>query len=196
MAGPFSFTGGCYPGGMRITLAYVDVTAFPVPDGWIAVGHLDDGPAVLAYNSERAPHSVLEGVPTPLDPATVNPVLAGAIEAAATRLWPQEGWSFALAESFAINRRALQRDRLAKHTLHPNILRTLGSVAEGPDAEGMGRIIRALAWYAASHGEGHSMLDRIDDAGRVARNAVEALRQVHTGRPIRPEPEDKDKSKD
>ncbi|RZJ06824.1 MAG: hypothetical protein EOP39_18070 [Rubrivivax sp.] len=60
----------------------------------------------------------------------------------------------------------------------------------------MGRILRALASYATSYGEGHSMLDRIDDAGRVARNAVEALRQVHTGRPIRPEPVDADNCKD
>ncbi|MCJ2084206.1 hypothetical protein [Methylobacterium sp. J-090] len=180
---------------MKIALTYVDVATFHVPDGWIAVGHLDDGPAVLAYDPARIPNSVLDGVPTPLDPAEVNPVLAGAIEDAATRLWV-EGWSFALAESFAINRRALQRDRLAKNPLHPNILRTLGAVSEGPDAEGMGRILRALAAYATSYGEGHAMLDRIDDAGRVARNAIEALRQVHTGRPIRPEPEDRDKSKD
>ncbi|MCJ2006740.1 hypothetical protein [Methylobacterium sp. J-092] len=180
---------------MQIALSYVDTEVFPVPAGWIAVGFLGTGPAVLAYDPARAPHSVLDGVPTPLDPASVNPVLAGAIEAAATRAWP-EGWSYALAESFAINRRALQRDRLAKNTLHPNILRTLGAVSEGPDAEGMGRILRALASYATSYGEGHSMLDRIDDAGRVARNAVEALRQVHTGRPIRPEPVDADNCKD
>lgn len=183
------------PEGMQITLAYVDVTHFPIPAGWIAVGFINGGPDVLAYDPTRAPHAVRDGVGTPLDPAEVNPVLAGAIEDAATRLWV-EGWSFALAESFAINRRALQRDRLAKNTLHPNILRTLGSVSEGPDAEGMGRILRALAAYATSYGEGHSMLDRIDDAGRVARNAIEALRQVHTGRPIRPEPEDRDKSTD
>lgn len=180
---------------MRIELAYVDTEVFPVPAGWIAVGFLDAGPAVLAYDGGRVPHSVQDGIPTPLDPAAINPMLAGAIEAAATRLWT-EGWSFALAEAFAINRRALQRDRLARNTLHPNILRTLGAVAEGPDAEGMGRILRALAAYAASYGEGHSMLDRVEDAGRVARNAVDALRQVHTGRPIRPDPEDRDKSTD
>ena len=195
MPGPFSFTDACYPIGMEIALAYVDTEVFPIPAGWIAVGHLDGGPTVLAFDPARIPHSVRDGAATPLDPAVVNPLLAGAIEAAATRLWV-EGWSFALAESFAINRRALQRDRLAKSTLHPNILRTLAAVSEGPDAEGMGRILRALAAYATSYGEGHAVLDRIDDAGRVARNAIEALRQVHTGRPIRPEPEDRDKSKD
>jgi hypothetical protein len=143
-AGPFPFRvnpGRCYAGGMT-RLAYVDPATFEIPNGWTAVGFLDAG-AVLAYDADRLPHRVEDGIATPLDPADVNAGLAPAVEEAASRLWP-EGWSYAMAESFGINRRGLQRDRLAKSGLHPAILRELGALSCHDDAEGIGRLAHAL----------------------------------------------------
>lgn len=170
---------------MEIHLTYVDPDRFPVPDGWVAVGFIGGGPTVMAYDPARVPHAVDDGVPRPLDPVAVNAALAPAVEAAASRLWPQ-GWTYAISEAFRLNRRSVQRDRITKSGLHPVVLRTLGSMGCHDDAEGIGRLLHALAHYADAHAEGTGDVDRLDDAMRAAGNALDGLKGVRTGRALRP----------
>ena len=167
-----------------IRLAYVDLAKFEIPDGWTAVGFLDAG-AVLAYDADRRPHRVEGGITTPLDPADVNAGLAPAVEEAASRLWP-EGWSYAMAECFGINRRSLQRDRIARNGLHPAILQELGALSCHDDAEGIGRLAHALAWYADRCSDRDHPADRLDDAEQGALNALAGLRRIRRGRVARP----------
>ncbi|WP_264048952.1 hypothetical protein [Methylobacterium flocculans] len=170
---------------MEILLTYVDPDVFPVPPGWTAVGFLGGGPTALAYDPERTPHAVEDGVPKPLDPVAVNAALAPAVEAAASRLWPQ-GWTYAISEAFRLNRRSVQRDRITRSGLHPVVLRTLGAMSCHEDAEGIGRLLHALAHYADAHTEGNGDVDRLDDAMRAAANALDGLKRVRTGRALRP----------
>lgn len=167
-----------------IRLAYVDPNAFEIPDGMLAVGFLDAG-AVLAYDADRRPQRVEDGIATPLDPVDVNAALSPAVEEAASRLWP-EGWSYAMAEAFGINRRSLQRDRLAKSGLHPAVLQELGSLSCHDDAEGIGRLAHALAWFADRCSDRDHPADRLDDAEQGALNALAGLRRVRRGRVTRP----------
>ncbi len=186
-AGPFPFLGHlgrCYAEGM-IRLAYVDPATFEIPDGWTAVGFLDAG-AVLAYDADRRPQRVEGGIATPLDPADVNAGLAPAVEEAASRLWP-EGWSYAMAECFGLNRRSLQRDRIARNGLHPAVLRELGSLSCHDDAEGIGRLAHALAWYADRCSDRDHPADRLADAEQGALNALAGLRRVRRGRVTKPD---------
>ncbi|WP_449409746.1 hypothetical protein [Methylobacterium komagatae] len=159
---------------MEITLQYVDPEHWPRPDGWVAVGLV--GRLALAYDPDRKPFLVGEGEPVPLDPAEVNAALVDAVDRAGTRLWPG-GWSHALPLAFGINRRTVARDRIEKNGVHPQVLATLGSAASGPDAEGMGYVMSALARYADEHGEGDKRVS-LDDAERAAANALDMLRQV------------------
>jgi len=175
---------------MELRLAYVDPTVFEIPDGWVAVGLIGGG-AVLAYDAERRPHRIVDGAAQPLDPSEVTAALAPAVEAAASRLWP-EGWSYALAECFGLNRRSLQRDRIARNGLHPAVLRELGTMACHDDAEGIGRLAHALAWYADRCSDRDHPVDRLADAERGALNALASLRVVRRGRVTRPG-EDADK---
>jgi hypothetical protein len=168
---------------MEIRLAYVDAL-FKIPDGWTAVGFIGAGDA-LAYDADRRPHRISGGIAEPLDPAEVNAALSPAVEAAASRLWP-EGWSYALAEAFGLNRRSLQRDRIAKNGLHPTVLRELSVLSCHEDAEGIGRLAHALAWYADRCSDGGHPVERLADAERGAVNALASLRQVRRGRVTRP----------
>lgn len=168
---------------MEITLQFVDPELWPHPPGWTAVGLV--GHLALAYDPERRPHLIGEGEPQPLDRDAVNSALAPAIEAAATKLWI-EGWTYALAESFGLNRRGLQRDRLAKNGLPPAVLRELGAMSCHDDAEGIGRLAHALAWYADRCSDGGHPVDRLADAERGALNALASLREVRGGRVTRP----------
>ena len=170
---------------MILRLGYVDPEHFPTPDGWTAVGFLDAG-VVLAYDPDRVPHRVADGIPTPLDPVVVNAAVGLAAENAARRLWP-DGWAYAMSEAFQVNKRTLQRDRLAKSGLHPRFLKTLGSVSDGPDAAAMGALLIVLAKYARDHGEAPLFVDRLVDAERAAAHAISALRDVQRGRPLREE---------
>lgn len=169
---------------MEIRLAYVDPATFEIPDGMTAVGFIGAGDA-LAYDVDRRPHRIADGIPELLDPAEVNAALAPAVEAAATRLWP-EGWSYKLAEAYGLNRRSLQRDRIARNGLHPNVLRELGGMSCHDDAEGAGRLMLALAWYADTLSDGGHPGDRLADAEQAALNAIASLRQVRRGRVTRP----------
>lgn len=170
---------------MPIRLAYVDPGHFPVPSGWTAVGFLG-GAVVLAYDEARRPHAVVDGVPSPLDVAEVNPALAEAVEAAALRLWP-DGWTQALSDVFKVNRRSLARDRLATVALPPAVMRVLGSISDSPDADGLGRIMVAMSWYADAYGEGSSWPDRVETAVQATANVTVALREARRGKPLRPQ---------
>jgi hypothetical protein len=172
---------------MPIRLAYVDPDSFPVPSGWTAVGFLG-GAVVLAYDDGRRPHAVVDGVPAPLDPADVNPSLAEAVEAAALRVWP-DGWTHAVSDVFKVNRRSLARDRLASVALPPAVMKVLGSISDSPDADGLGRIMSAMAWYADAYGEGSAWPDRVETAAQASANVVSALMDARRGKPLRPQGE-------
>lgn len=170
---------------MDVILQHMDPELWPSPEGWIVVGRV--GHLALAYDPERRPHLIGEGDPQPLDPAEVNTALAPAVDAAATRLWP-DGWSYAMADTFHLNRRSLNRDRIARFGMHPRVLRVLGEMSCHADADGIGRLMLALSFYADHHGEGTDMIDRLADAGRVTGLALDALREVRSGRvTMRPE---------
>lgn len=168
---------------MRITLAYVDTGVFPIPAGWTAVGHIDGGPAVLAYAPDRVPHSVQDGVATPLDPAEVNRVLVDAVATAALAIWPA-GYTVAFPLAFGLNRRTTQPDRIARSGLHPSLLRGLGSAATSHDAPGLGALMSALALYADRHGQGLGRQEDLTDAEEAAGNALAILRDVRKGRTL------------
>lgn len=170
---------------MNFWLAYVDVDQFPVPAGWIAVGFLGTGPTILAYDPARVPHSVTDGVPTPLDPVEVNRAVAEAVDVAASRLWPG-GWSLAMSEVFGVNRRSLQPERLARQGLPPGVLQALAHLSGGGDAEGLGWLMGALARYADAYAEGPNAVDRIEQAVQATRNAAEGLNLARKGKPLRP----------
>ena len=169
---------------MPISLAYVDPDRFPVPPNWIAVGFLG-GAVVLAYDEARRPHAVVDGVPAPLEPADVNPALAEAVEAAALRCWP-DGWTHAVSDIFKVNRRSLARDRLTSVALPPAVMQVLGRISDSPDADGLGRIMAAMAWYADAYGEGSSWPDRVETAAQASANVVAALMESRRGKPLRP----------
>ncbi|MGU3541373.1 hypothetical protein [Methylobacterium sp. A52T] len=169
---------------MEIILQYMNPDAWPAPAGWVVVGHVEG--KAFAYDEARHPHLIGEGGAQPLDPVLVNRALAPAVEAAATRLFP-EGWSYALAEAFGLNRRSLQRDRIARNGLHPNVLQELGAMACHDDAEGIGRLAYALAWYADRCSDRDHPADRLDDAEQGALNALNGLRRVRRGRVTKPD---------
>ncbi|WP_145984742.1 hypothetical protein [Methylobacterium aquaticum] len=125
-------------------LKFVDPEDWPRPAGWTAVGLV--GRLALAYDPERRPYLIGAGEPRPLDPAAVNAALYPAIEAAALRLWPG-GWAVPLSDVFGIDRRAVTPSRITKKGLHPQVLRALGSLAEGDDADSRGYLLVALARY-------------------------------------------------
>lgn len=132
------------PGGMEISLQSVSPDRWRRPAGWTVVGLV--GRLALAYDRERQPYLIGEGEPVPLDAAQVNAALYNAIEAAASRLWPG-GWAVPLSDVFGIDRRAVTPSRVAKKGLHPQVLRALGSLAEGDDADSRGYLLVALARY-------------------------------------------------
>lgn len=129
---------------MEIVLRYVDPEDWPRPKDWTAVGLV--GRLALAYDRERRPFLVGEGEPQPLDAAEVNAALYPAIETAALRLWPG-GWAVPLSDVFGIDRRAVTPSKVTKKGLHPQVLRALGSLAEGDDADSRGYLLVALARY-------------------------------------------------
>lgn len=173
------------PGGMRIQLAYVDTEMFPVASGWTAVGFIGVGPAVMAYDAARVPHSVLDGAPTALDPVEVNRAMAQAVDVAASKLWPG-GWVLAMSDVFRVHRRSLQPERLAKQGLPPGVLQALAHLSGGGDAEGLGWLMGALARYADAYAEGPNPVDRIEQAVQAARNAAVGLNLARKGKPLRP----------
>ena len=172
---------------MSARLCYLDPDAFSLPPDWTAVGFIAPGEP-LAFDPARRPHRLTDTGPEPLDPSAVAAALAPAIEAAALRLWP-DGWTHALADMFKVHRRSLARDRLASVTLPPAVLQVLGLAASTEDADGMGRILSAMVWYAETHGEGSAWVDRVASAAHATENARHLLLQARRGKPLRPEPE-------
>lgn len=172
---------------MPARLCHIDPDVFPVPAGWTAVGFIAPGEPV-AFDQARRPHRLTETGPEPLDPAEVAAALAPAIEAAALRLWP-DGWTNQLSDMFKVNRRSLARDRLASITLPPAVLQVLGLAASTDDADGLGRILSAMVWYAEAYGESSAWVDRVASAAQATENARHLLLQARRGKPLRPDPE-------
>jgi hypothetical protein len=171
---------------MEITLTYLSPEDWPRPDGWTVIGRV--GPRALAYDEARRPHLLGDGEPEALDPAVVNPALATAVDAAASRLWPG-GWGHALPLAFGVNRRTVALDRIAKNGLFPDVLRALAFAASDPDAAGMGWLMSGLARYADEHGQGVGAQEDLDDAERASANALSILRSVRRGKVRKPDPD-------
>lgn len=171
---------------MEITLRYMALEHWPRPDGWTVVGTVDGAP--LAYDPERRPHALADGGPVPLDPAEVNLALVAAVNRAGLRLWPG-GWGQALPAAFGLNTRSISRDRILRSGLAPNVLRVLGSASTGDDAEGVGRLLSALAHYADQYGGGTDSgpSPALDYAREAGENALEYLRSVRGGKTFKRE---------
>ena len=107
--------------------------------------------------------------------------LGAAVEEAAERVWPG-GWTNALPDAFGINKRTCARDRVERNGLHPNLLATLGDLADAPQAVGLGRILTALGRFMDEHAQASDVVDRIDDAMDAASNAEAILRRVRRGK--------------
>lgn len=172
---------------MEIRLAYVDPATFEIPDGMTAVGFIGAGDA-LAYDAERRPHRIADGVAELLDPAEVNRGLVQAVDEAGLRVWPG-GWTHALPQAFGLNRRTTQRDRIERSGLNPAILKALGIAAGSHDADGLGVLMSALATYVERHAQGLGVPDDLDDAAEAAANALSLMRDVRRGRTSKAESE-------
>lgn len=168
---------------MNIVLEYFDPEHWPRPDGWTVVGRI--GHQALAYDPDRRPHLLTDAGPEPLDPAEVNRALVAAVDAAASKLWPN-GWHQAFSEVFKVSRRNLNQDRLSTRGLAPKLLQTLGSFSDSHDAEGLGWFLMAVARYVDVHAVGTSHAERIEEALDKARMAAEALSTARSGKPVFP----------
>ncbi|KQT46418.1 hypothetical protein ASG52_11800 [Methylobacterium sp. Leaf456] len=181
---------------MEIRLHYAYAETCSCPEGWTVVGAVGAGRLALAYDPERRPHLIGEGVPVPLDRAEVNAALAHAVDAAASRLWPG-GWTVPFAQVFNVNRRSLLPDRLARQGLPPGVLRALGDMSSEPDPEGLGWMLMSLARYADAWGEHSNPNERIERAMQAASNASEWLKIARRTLPAwRPKDNEHDPSAD
>lgn len=172
-------------GGMEISLEYLAPEHWPRPDGWTVVG-LVDGVA-LAFDTERRPHALADDGPVELDPPAVYEALLPALDKAGLKLWPG-GWANALPSAFGLNTRSTSRDRILRSGLAPNVLRVIAQACSEPYAEGMGRLLSALAHYADRHSDAPAGDTRsLDDAQAAAENALDLLRSVRKGRTFKRE---------
>ncbi|WP_156311684.1 hypothetical protein [Methylobacterium platani] len=169
---------------MEIKLEYLSPENWSRPAGWTVVGRV--GTLALAYDPDRRPYLIGDGEPQPADPVAVNAALYPAIEIAALRLWPG-GWTVPLSDVFGIDRRAVTPSRVTKKGLHPQVLRALGSLAEGDDADSRGYLLVALARYVDRYSWPRQGLEgSIEDVRRDVDACMASLLDVRRRGPVFP----------
>ena len=162
---------------MDVEITYLHMQ--DAPPGMRVVGRVDGVP--LAYDAARQPHQITPAGPVALDPAAVNSALVPALTAAASTIWPRD-WADGMSASLGVNRRGLQKDRVAKNGLHPDILEALALLADAPESRELGAMILAIGTYASKHGDGPHPQDDLDRAEAAIGTCMRVLRRLRRGK--------------
>jgi hypothetical protein len=162
---------------MRVEITYLHQQ--DAPAGMKIVGTVDGEP--LAYDAARQPHRLDPAGSVPLDPAAVNAALVPALTAAASSIWPRD-WADGMSASLGVNRRGLQRDRILKNGLHPDILEALALLAHAPESRALGDMMLAIGTYASTHGDGPHPQDDLDRAEEALGTCMRVLRRLRRGK--------------
>lgn len=162
---------------MQVEITYLHQQ--DAPPGMKVVGLVDGAP--LAYDAARQPHRLDPAGPVQLDPAAVNTALVPALTAAASTLWPRD-WADGMSVSLGVNRRGLQRDRILKNGLHPDLLEALALLAHAPESRELGDMMLAIGAYATKHGDGPHLQDDLDRAEEALGTCMRVLRRLRRGK--------------
>lgn len=151
---------------------------FAFPDGdrdWEGMGLMpigivrrdeDDDWHALALDDRRGAFMVDGDKATPLDREEVGPAIFQAMEDACERLWGHS-WNSSIGEIFALNRRTVQRDRVAKALLPPRVLAIIAYVSSADDGEELAEALIAVSRYAAKFKDKQVVKRYIENAVEV-----------------------------
>ena len=84
--------------------------------------------------------------------------------------------------AFRMNRRTLQKDRIAKRGVHPKALRALACLSDSYQAEALGWLATALGRYSDEAGQAPRTPDRLWEAGAAADRVLRVLLDVRQDR--------------